>query len=189
MAGAGSGGSRDRVMWAEDQASSMIPWRLLRTGRGGRAGPPTARETLHMILDHVGIAVRSIERAARQWAEAFGYQPVSPLVENGRQKVNVLFLARPGSLPVKLIEPTDASSPIEGLAQRGGGLHHLCFRCESLDAEVARLRAMGLRVLAPPQAAEAIEDGRIAFVYVGEGLTVELLQVPGQAGAPPGNPC
>ena len=128
-----------------------------------------------MILDHVGIAVRSIEPAVEQWRTVFGYRPLTEVVVNRAQKVRVIFLQKEGSLQVKLIEPTDPSSPIYALAQRGGGLHHLCFRCQSLDAEVARMEAAGLRLLAGPQPGEAFDGERIAFVYAGNGLNVELI--------------
>jgi methylmalonyl-CoA/ethylmalonyl-CoA epimerase len=128
-----------------------------------------------MIIDHVGIAVRSIEEAVEQWRTIFGYQPLTDVVTNRAQKVRVVFLQKAGSLQVKLIEPTDASSPVYALVRRGGGLHHLCFRCESLDAEVARLRAAGIRILAEPQPGEAFEGEEIAFFYAGNGLNVELI--------------
>jgi len=135
-----------------------------------------------MIIDHVGIAVRSIERSIEHWQTVFGYQQVTEIVTNTRQKVRVVFLAKRGSLQVKLIEPTDATSPIHALAQRGGGLHHLCFRCDSVDAEVARLQALGLRILTPPQPGETFEDEKIAFVYAGDGLSIELIDTDKRAG-------
>jgi methylmalonyl-CoA/ethylmalonyl-CoA epimerase len=141
-----------------------------------------------MILDHVGIAVRSIERSLEHWQAVFGYRQATEIVTNTRQKVRVVFLDRPGSLQVKLVEPTDASSPIHAFTQRGGGLHHLCFRCESVDAELARLEALGLRVLAPPQPGEAFEDERIAFVYAGDGLNIELVDTLRRAGRLPDEP-
>lgn len=135
-----------------------------------------------MILDHVGVAVRSLERSIEHWAEVFGYEQATEVVLNTRQKVRVVFLAKPGSLQVKLIEPTDPTSPVHAFTQRGGGLHHLCFRCDSVDAEVARLVAMGLRVLAPPEPGEAFENQPIAFVYAGDGLNVELIDTVRRAG-------
>ena len=100
-------------------------------------------EAGRMIIDHVGIAVRSIRTPSRFWETVFGYRQVTKIITNTRQKVRVVFLTKPTSMQVKLIEPTDPTSPIHELARRGGGLHHLCFRCESLDAEVARLQAAG----------------------------------------------
>lgn len=138
-----------------------------------------------MIIDHVGIVVRSIAPSIAHWRAAFGYEQATEIVTNTRQKVSVVFLAKPGSLQVKLVEPTDATSPVHALAQRGGGLHHLCFRCESVDTEVARLHAMGLRILAQPEPGEAFEGEKIAFVYVGDGLNIELIDTERRAGRLP----
>jgi methylmalonyl-CoA/ethylmalonyl-CoA epimerase len=135
-----------------------------------------------MILDHVGVVVRSIEQSIDRWRTVFGYRQETEIVTNSRQKVRVVFLSRPGSLPVKLVEPTDESSPAHGFAQRGGGLHHLCFRCEAVDAELARLEALGARVIAPPQPGEAFAGGKIAFVYAGGGLNIELIDTLERAG-------
>jgi methylmalonyl-CoA/ethylmalonyl-CoA epimerase len=67
-------------------------------------------------------------------------------------------------------------------AQKGGGLHHLCFRCAELDVEVARFRSLGLRVLAEPQPGEAFAGERIAFVYATQGLNIELIDTDKKAG-------
>ncbi len=128
-----------------------------------------------MVVDHVGIAVRAIEPAVERFTRLFGYRQATAVVTNTRQKVLVTFLEKEGSLPVKLIAPSDPTSPIQAFVQRGGGLHHLCFRCASLDAEMVRLRELGVRVLSPPAPGEAFEDERIAFVYAGDGLNVEII--------------
>jgi len=128
-----------------------------------------------MHLDHVGIVVRSIETALPHWSELFGYRPVTEVVVNSRQKVKVVFLGKDQSLPVKLVEPLDATSPAAAYAARGGGVHHLCFMCESVASETERLRAAGARVLTPPQPGEAFDNESIAFVSVGPGLLVELI--------------
>lgn len=139
-----------------------------------------------VVIDHVGIVVRSLEQGAADWERIFGYHRATQVVTNTRQKVRVLFLEKPGSLQVKLIEPTDPSSPIHAMAQRGGGLHHLCFRCESLPAELARLQAQGIRIISPPQPGEAFENDPIAFVYAGGGLNVELIDTLRRAARLPG---
>jgi methylmalonyl-CoA/ethylmalonyl-CoA epimerase len=128
-----------------------------------------------MIVDHIGIAVRSLDQAVRQWETTFGYRRMTEPVVNIRQKVRVVFLEKEGSIPVKLIEPTNDTSPISDFAKRGGGLHHLCFKCDDLPGELDRMKALGLRVLAGPQPGEAFEDENIAFVYAGNGLNVELI--------------
>lgn len=128
-----------------------------------------------MKIDHIGIAVRSLDDAIRQWETVFAYRRMTEPVVNTRQKVRVVFLHKDDSIGVKLIEPTDESSPIFEFAKRGGGLHHLCFKCENLAEEMERMRALGLRILATPQPGEAFENEDIAFVYAGHGLNIELV--------------
>ncbi len=128
-----------------------------------------------LVLDHVGIAVRSLDDAIERWRVVFGYRQATGIVLNTRQQVRVVFLDKDGSLPVKLVEPSGPTSPVAALVRRGGGLHHLCFRAEAVGPEVARLEALGLRVISPPQPGEAFEDEPIAFVYAGDGLSIELI--------------
>lgn len=128
-----------------------------------------------MVIDHIGIAVKSMEDGLEQWKTVFGYSQLTEVVVNSRQKVKVAFLVKENSLPVKLIEPTDPSSPVYAFAQRGGGLHHLCFRCNGLDDEVSRLAGLGLRVLVAPQPGEAFDNENIAFLFAKHGLNIELI--------------
>jgi methylmalonyl-CoA/ethylmalonyl-CoA epimerase len=128
-----------------------------------------------MILDHIGIAVASVEAGIREWDTLFGYRQASPVVENRRQKVRVVFLAKEGSMPVKLVEPSDPKSPMFSFTRRGGGLHHLCFRCEALDAAISTLSQGGARTLVPPQPGEAFRDHKIAFLLTSGNLNIELI--------------
>ena len=128
-----------------------------------------------MQIDHIGIAISSLENGIKQWEEVFGYKQFTDIVENTRQKVKVVFLSKADSIPIKLISPTDKSSPIYAYTSRGGGLHHLCFRCEDVEVEIDRLNEMGLRVLAPPQPGEAFENEKIAFIFAKNGLNIELI--------------
>jgi methylmalonyl-CoA/ethylmalonyl-CoA epimerase len=89
-----------------------------------------------MIIDDVGIVVKSIEKGMDLWTRLFGYQQMTEIVINSRQKVRVLFLKKENSIDIKLIEPTDSSSSVFTLAQRGGGLHHLCFKCDDVNTEL-----------------------------------------------------
>jgi len=130
---------------------------------------------LTMVIDHIGVVVPRIEEGLKLWRNLFGYSQMSEVVINTRQKVRVAFMAKKDSCTIKLIEPTDERSPIFGLAQRGGGLHHLCFRCDDLDAAMERIRSLGLHVLSEPQPGEAFGGERIAFIYAKQGLNIELI--------------
>ena len=128
-----------------------------------------------MIIDHIGIVVKSIGQGIVHWEEVFGYQPMTEMVINTRQKVKVVFLKKENSIPIKLIEPMDETSPIYALARKGGGLHHLCFKCDHLPTEMERLKEKKLRVLAAPQPGEAFENENIAFLFAKHGLNIELI--------------
>jgi methylmalonyl-CoA/ethylmalonyl-CoA epimerase len=128
-----------------------------------------------MILDHIGIVVPSLEKAVDQWESLFGYHRNSDIVLNTRQKVRVVFLSKKDSLTIKLIEPSAADSPVFQAARRGGGLHHLCFRCSGLHRELSVLEQRGARLIVPPQPGEAFNNHEIAFLLAGNNLNIELI--------------
>jgi methylmalonyl-CoA/ethylmalonyl-CoA epimerase len=127
-----------------------------------------------MVVDHVGIVVKSLEDGLKTWTEAFGYQVATHPVINTRQKVRVVFLEKADSVMVKLVEPTDESSPVFALARRGGGLHHLCFRDPDLAGALKTLEMAGGRTLVGPQPGEAFENEPIGFSYL-KGLAIEVI--------------
>ena len=117
-----------------------------------------------MVIDHIGLVVKSIEKGIEHWEKVFEYRQMTEVVINSRQKVKVAFLCKENSLMVKLIEPTDETSSVFRFAMTGGGLHHICFKCSDMNNELQRLSEMGLRVLTAPQPGEAFENENIAFI-------------------------
>jgi methylmalonyl-CoA/ethylmalonyl-CoA epimerase len=130
---------------------------------------------MNMVIDHIGIVVRSLEEGLRQWEKMFDYHPISPIVTNTRQKVRVAFLSKENSVMIKLVEPSEPDSPVSQLAHRGGGLHHLCFRCDVLKDTIPFLRQTGVRFIVPPQPGEAFCNRDIAFFLAPGNLNFELI--------------
>jgi methylmalonyl-CoA/ethylmalonyl-CoA epimerase len=128
-----------------------------------------------MHIDHLAIAVRNVDLAADRLCSLFGYARHTEKVTNTRQDVNVLFLRKTNSLGLKLIEPASADSPLWDFVRKGGGLHHVCFKAADVGTACADLTARGARLLAGPQPGEAFEDELIAFLFVGLGLNVEVI--------------
>jgi methylmalonyl-CoA/ethylmalonyl-CoA epimerase len=128
-----------------------------------------------MVVDHIGIVVKSIEEGISYWEKVFGYKQMTEIVVNTKQKVKVVFLTKENSLLTKLIEPTDETSPVYKFAMKGGGLHHLAFRCNEISKEVARLKSLGLRVITNPELGEAFENNKIAFLLGNQALNIELI--------------
>ncbi len=135
-----------------------------------------------MKIDHIGIAVRSVEKAVEHWEKAFGYRQSTEIVVNTRQKARVVFVEKEGSMTIKFIQPTDRTSPLVESLKKGGGLHHLCFKCDKLDTQLSTLEEMGMRVLVPPQPGEAFDNENIAFVFAGNGLNIEVIDTDKRAG-------
>ena len=138
-----------------------------------------------MIIDHIGIVVRSLEEGIQRWEALFGYKQCSSVVTNTRQMVKVVFLAKEDSLMVKLIEPSTDRSAVSSFARRGGGLHHICFRCAQLDPEIERLRQEGARLIVSPEPGEAFNNKDIAFLLVEPALNIELIATTEKAGISP----
>jgi len=135
-----------------------------------------------MVIDHIGIVVRSLEAGIQQWTTMFDYHLCSDIVVNTRQKVRVAFLAKRESLTIKLLEPLDPSSAASTLAAKGGGLHHICFRCGDLKTEIPLLKEKGARLLVAPQPGEAFNNRDIAFLFAGSNLNIELIDTTDKAG-------
>lgn len=96
-------------------------------------------------IDHVGIAVESIERA-KGFYEALGLT-VSHIEEVPQEGVRVAMIEC-GESTLELLEATTADSPIaKFLERRGPGLHHLCLASTDIRADDTALRAAGYRVL------------------------------------------
>ena len=135
-----------------------------------------------MVIDHIGIVVKSLDDGIASWKDLFGYRQATEKITNTRQQVHVVFLEKKGSLTVKLVAPASPQSAVAALAKRGGGLHHICFRCRNLDSAIRDLKAKDLRVLAAPQPGEAFDNENIAFIYAKQGLNVELIDTEKKAG-------
>ena len=128
-----------------------------------------------MIIDHIGVVTKSLKKGIVLWTDTFGYKQKTEPVINSRQKVKVVFLEKAGSIDIKLLEPVGETSSIHRFALKGGGLHHLCFKCNDLDSQLTELNTDGFRVLAGPEPGEAFENENIAFIYATQGLNVELI--------------
>lgn len=130
-----------------------------------------------MIIDHIGIVCQSISDGIDQWERLFGYTQMTKETINTRQLVKVVFMEKPGSIQVKLIQPINHKSPIYSFAQKGGGLHHLCFRTKDLIQQINQfsyLESM-VRIIMPPQPGEAFDNENIAFALTSNNINIELI--------------
>lgn len=127
-------------------------------------------------LAHVGIAVRSIEEAARVWVEALGFRHIDT-IEFPSMMLRIAFL-RGGAAELELLEPTHADSPVgRFLAKRGEGLHHLSFLVPDLEKALKEAEAAGLDLI-DRSPRDGSHETRIAFLSPRSlnGVLVELCE-------------
>jgi methylmalonyl-CoA epimerase len=123
-------------------------------------------------LDHIGIAVRSIEEAGLFRELGLTVEHVE-IVET--QKVKTAFIPV-GDANLELLEPTSIDSPIaKFIEKRGEGIHHICLRVDSIDAQLVHLKEKGYR-LVNESAVPGAHGCRVAFLHpaAGNGVLVEL---------------
>ncbi len=103
-----------------------------------------------VTIDHLGIAVNSIEAALGFYREQLGLAVAHrETVEHERVRVAMLPA---GESRLELLEATEPDSTIaKFIAKRGEGLHHVALRVPDFDATVERLRAGGARLLGDPR--------------------------------------
>jgi methylmalonyl-CoA/ethylmalonyl-CoA epimerase len=128
-----------------------------------------------MIIDHICIAVKDIEEGIAYWEKVFAYKQMTGIVINSLQKVKVVFLTKENSLTIKIIEPLNDNQSLMNFVSRGGGFHHICFKCDNINDGLKELKDKGLITLVPPQPGEAFNNHDIAFLLARYGLNIELI--------------
>jgi len=135
-------------------------------------------------IDHVGIAVRSIDEA-RGFYEALGLE-VAEIEEVPQEGVRVAMIPC-GASRIELLEPTREDSAVARFLDRQGpGIHHLCFASDDVEADDGALREGGYRLIRE-QPTRGAGGSRVQFVHPKSagGVLVELAQ-PAQPGRPGG---
>jgi len=135
-----------------------------------------------MKIDHICFAVRDLKDGITYWENVFAYKQMTKVVKNTLQKVKVVFLSKDDSITIKLIEPTKDNQSLVNFVNRGGGFHHICFRCSDLGEKIIELNEKGLKTLVPPQKGEAFNNSKIAFLLARYGINIELIDTDEKAG-------
>ena len=98
------------------------------------------------VVDHIGIAVKSIDDALAFWQSALGVK-CTGVEEVEEQKVKTAFLPI-GDTEIELLEATSDESPVaKFIEKKGEGIHHLAIRVENLEAALAELKEKGIRLI------------------------------------------
>jgi methylmalonyl-CoA epimerase len=128
-------------------------------------------------VDHIGIAVRSMETALKAYA-AIGLRPEA--TETVRSEgVTVAFL-RVGDAHLELLEPLGPDTVVARfLEKRGEGLHHVALAVDDIDASMEQARKNGLAVIDQHPRTGA-RGRKVAFIHPKStgGVLLEFVQYP-----------
>jgi methylmalonyl-CoA epimerase len=128
------------------------------------------------ILDHVGIAVASIDDALPIWTALTGLEPADREIVTD-QSVEVVFLGSDRA-QLELLAPTAPTSAIARfLDRRGPGLHHLCYRVPDLRAALTAHEEAGFELIDREPRLGA-RNHLVAFLHprAAGGVLIELIE-------------
>jgi len=114
-------------------------------------------------IDHIGLAVKSIDEAVKLYTDALGLE-VSEIEIIAAQKVRTAIIPI-GESKIELLESTDPESVIaKHIEKRGEGLHHLALEVSDIEEVLARLKAKGIP-LVDETPRIGVNNTRIAFLH------------------------
>lgn len=127
-------------------------------------------------INHLGIAVNSIEEALPLYQGALGMAFLG-CEEVAEQKVRVAML-QIGESKIELLEPTDESSPIAKFLEKNGpGIHHVAYEVSNIEQAIAQMKSAGARMIDDIPRCGA-HGSKIAFVHPksSNGVLTELCE-------------
>ena len=128
-------------------------------------------------LNHVGIAVPSIETAAKIYKNLYGVVNITEPGELPAQGVRFCFVNLPNS-QIELIEPLGENSPIDNFLVKNpkGGQHHVCFEVDDVHLAKKEMEEKGAKVLNEPRI--GAHGTLVIFVHPKDssGVLIELME-------------
>ncbi len=127
-------------------------------------------------LDHIAIAVPELEKAIARFKEDFqlNFEGTEDVVD---AKTSTAFFPVPAT-SIELVHPLNGEGPIaKYLEKKPGGLHHICFRSDNIEEDVARLKAKGYQFLSDEPSPGA-HNSKVIFIHPKscDGVLVEINQ-------------
>lgn len=132
-------------------------------------------------IEHLGIAVKSLETAIPYYEEKLGLKCYA-VEEVKDQKVKTAFF-KIGQTKIELLESTDPEGPIgKFIEKKGEGIHHVAFAVkDGVQNALAELSEKGIQLIdkAPRKGAEGLN---IAFLHPKStvGVLTELCENPNE---------
>lgn len=132
-----------------------------------------------MKFHHIGVAVKDIEKTADVYVQG-GYKQ-SETTFDPVQNVNICWLTKEGMPTVELLAPVDKSSPVcKTLEKNGVTPYHTCYIVEDIEQAISDLRKMKYVAVSKAEAAPAISNCKVAFLYNKNVGLIEIVEAPAE---------
>jgi methylmalonyl-CoA/ethylmalonyl-CoA epimerase len=125
-------------------------------------------------IDHIGIAVRDLKKAAGLYSDAFGLS-VSDEIDASKRKLRIAFTEISGT-KLEFLMPTDNESVVaKFIDKRGEGIHHICFEVDDIEKAISELKSKGVE-LVDEKPRLGVEGDKIVFLKPKSafGVLIEL---------------
>lgn len=127
-------------------------------------------------IEHIGIAVKDLEAANALYTRLLGVAPYKQEIVESEGVQTSFFMT--GVNKIELLQGINEGNAISSfIEKRGEGIHHIAFHVEDIEAEMARLKAEGFRLIndTPKRGAD---NKLICFVHPkdSQGVLIELCQ-------------
>ncbi|MBN2621082.1 methylmalonyl-CoA epimerase [candidate division WOR-3 bacterium] len=129
-----------------------------------------------MKLEHIGIAVKSIDKRLAVWQGVLGFSLLY-VKEVPEQKVKVAVLDCHG-IHIELLEAMDEQSAVRSfIDKRGEGVHHLCFKVDDIEHALAMMKHEKVKLI-DETARTGASGKKIAFIHPKNlgGVLIELTE-------------
>jgi len=127
-------------------------------------------------IDHIGIAVNSIEESVKLYRDLLGVEPAGEeILEDRGLKVAFLEL---GDTRIELLEPINENSQISKfLEKKGPGFHHMAYEVENISESIKNAKELGFRTLTD-EGQPGAHNTTIVFLHPksANGILTELVQ-------------
>jgi methylmalonyl-CoA/ethylmalonyl-CoA epimerase len=128
------------------------------------------------ILEHIGIAVKSLEQSDLLFERLLNSSPYKHEVVAEQGVITSFF--RAGEAKVELLQSIKEGSPIHTfIERRGEGMHHVAFEVPDIRAEMDRLKAEGFQLL-QDEPTRGADNKWVCFIHPksANGVLIELCQ-------------
>jgi methylmalonyl-CoA/ethylmalonyl-CoA epimerase len=129
-------------------------------------------------LNHVAIATKNIEAAAKVYRDTLGAKVSAP-VPQPDHGVTTVFVELPNT-KIELLEPLGENSPIAKFLEKNpsGGMHHVCYEVDDIYAARDRMRSEGATITGTGEPRIGAHGKPVIFLHPKDfvGTLVELEQ-------------